>query len=191
MTTTADRRLLLGMGLCPDCCRRRSKGSVRCVRCKLRHSARANAEKSRRRRAGLCTVSGCPARSLPGYAVCDVHRVIQNVQRLDLYYAAKGGSRVVADPVTLDQARFMVLGGAKFGDVYPLLVPDDRRPFKDWFVNEPAVPARAPSPTDMIIAARDMGYTGDACPNCQSMKMTRAGSCMRCQDCGNSDGGCG
>jgi hypothetical protein len=35
---------------------------------------------------------------------------------------------------------------------------------------------------------RDMGYTGDVCLNCQSSRMVRDGSCLKCQDCGQTTG---
>lgn len=40
-------------------------------------------------------------------------------------------------------------------------------------------------------AARMSGYTGDVCPNCQGMRMVRTGTCVQCEDCQTSSGGCG
>ncbi len=37
--------------------------------------------------------------------------------------------------------------------------------------------------------ARDMGYTGDVCAGCGSMRVRRSGSCLQCDECGQS-GGC-
>jgi len=37
--------------------------------------------------------------------------------------------------------------------------------------------------------AKGMGYTGDACSKCGSMRMKRSGTCGVCEDCGTS-GGC-
>ncbi len=42
--------------------------------------------------------------------------------------------------------------------------------------------------TDKVSKARAMGYTGDPCPGCSSMKMKRNGSCMVCEDCGETTG---
>ena len=37
-------------------------------------------------------------------------------------------------------------------------------------------------------AARQMGFTGDACEECGSMKMVRNGTCTKCLDCGSTSG---
>jgi hypothetical protein len=37
-------------------------------------------------------------------------------------------------------------------------------------------------------SARDMGYTGDQCSNCSSIRMKMAGHCMVCEDCGTTTG---
>ena len=36
--------------------------------------------------------------------------------------------------------------------------------------------------------ARSMGYTGEYCVNCGSMKVKRNGSCTVCEDCGSTSG---
>lgn len=36
--------------------------------------------------------------------------------------------------------------------------------------------------------ALQMGYTGDQCSNCNSMRMKIAGHCMVCEDCGTTTG---
>jgi ribonucleoside-diphosphate reductase alpha chain len=36
--------------------------------------------------------------------------------------------------------------------------------------------------------ARMMGYTGDDCSECGSMKMVRNGTCTKCLDCGSTSG---
>jgi ribonucleoside-diphosphate reductase alpha chain len=43
---------------------------------------------------------------------------------------------------------------------------------------------------DKIRIARQMGYEGDPCPNCQALKLVRSGACMRCDNCGATSG-CG
>ncbi len=51
------------------------------------------------------------------------------------------------------------------------------------------LPAKLPSGNgDRVSKARAMGYTGDPCPGCSSMKMKRNGSCMVCEDCGETTG---
>ena len=39
-----------------------------------------------------------------------------------------------------------------------------------------------------VSKARLQGYTGDACPSCQSFTMVRNGSCLKCQTCGSTSG---
>jgi len=56
-----------------------------------------------------------------------------------------------------------------------------------------AAGAKAPSApkaysSDKVSKARSMGYTGDPCPGCGSIKMKRNGSCMVCEDCGETTG---
>ncbi len=39
-----------------------------------------------------------------------------------------------------------------------------------------------------ILDAVAQGFTGDPCPNCQSLRMVRNGSCQKCLDCGSTTG---
>jgi ribonucleoside-diphosphate reductase alpha chain len=39
-----------------------------------------------------------------------------------------------------------------------------------------------------VALARQHGYTGDICPNCQSMTMVRNGTCLKCETCGETTG---
>lgn len=45
-----------------------------------------------------------------------------------------------------------------------------------------------PLPTNSKDAARQMGYTGDQCSHCSSMKMKISGHCLVCEDCGTTTG---
>ncbi|MCW8802908.1 MAG: hypothetical protein OQK57_00795 [Ignavibacteriaceae bacterium] len=36
--------------------------------------------------------------------------------------------------------------------------------------------------------AIEKGYTGDLCPECQSMTMVRNGTCLKCMACGSTSG---
>lgn len=36
--------------------------------------------------------------------------------------------------------------------------------------------------------ARQSGYTGDQCSNCESLRMRIAGHCMVCEECGTTTG---
>ena len=42
--------------------------------------------------------------------------------------------------------------------------------------------------TSKIISARQKGYTGDICSECQSMTMVRNGTCLKCMTCGSTSG---
>lgn len=51
--------------------------------------------------------------------------------------------------------------------------------------------ALAPSTAETLTqgeVARQAGYTGDQCSNCNSMRMRIAGHCMVCEDCGTTTG---
>ncbi|MDX9924716.1 MAG: vitamin B12-dependent ribonucleotide reductase [Ignavibacteriaceae bacterium] len=39
-----------------------------------------------------------------------------------------------------------------------------------------------------VMKARERGYTGDICPECQSMTMVRNGTCLKCNTCGATTG---
>lgn len=39
-----------------------------------------------------------------------------------------------------------------------------------------------------IQEARTLGYTGDICPDCQSLTMVRNGTCLKCETCGATTG---
>jgi ribonucleoside-diphosphate reductase alpha chain len=49
---------------------------------------------------------------------------------------------------------------------------------------------RADPVSDAKKEARNNGYTGDTCTNCNSFRVIRTGTCASCQDCGTSIGGC-
>ena len=44
--------------------------------------------------------------------------------------------------------------------------------------------------SEKIRQARQKGYEGDPCPNCQQMTLVRSGACMKCDTCGETTG-CG
>ncbi len=46
------------------------------------------------------------------------------------------------------------------------------------------------SPSEKIRAARQKGYEGDPCSNCQQLTLVRSGACMKCDTCGETTG-CG
>ena len=48
----------------------------------------------------------------------------------------------------------------------------------------------AGSQSEKIRAARQKGYEGDPCSNCQALMLVRSGACMKCDNCGETTG-CG
>ena len=86
--------------------------------------------------------------------------------------------------MTADAAREMVRGGVPFGDVFPLLADADRAPFREWFVQTPGVP-------NLGVRRSAAPATGDVCRRCGGANLARTGTCLTCQDCGESSGGCG
>jgi len=59
-------------------------------------------------------------------------------------------------------------------------------------VSTPAVPVQAAKSSNSYEReydkAKQLGYTGDACPECGSMTMVRNGTCMKCITCGSTSG---
>jgi hypothetical protein len=112
--------------------------------------------------------------------------------------------------VTLDQAKQMILEGAKFGDVYPILLEDSPHPMREtkelreWYTATPNVPARVepakrdsiPAQTFDVLPTKNGQHkpkatqTGKFCPDCGGCRIVRTGSCETCQDCGRNEG-CG
>lgn len=93
-------------------------------------------------------------------------------------------------PMTVSAAQELLRRGVPFGDVAPHVPPADLEGLRAWFCAEPGLPnlegraalppkAHAPDP-------RALGYTGNSCPRCQSVRMVRAGACERCEDCGDT-----
>jgi hypothetical protein len=71
-----------------------------------------------------------------------------------------------------------------------------RRGGGDLEIEVVRLPAQAPPPERGLIEsmmdaqARELGYTGEICPQCGSHRMKAAGACSACEECGTS-GGCG
>lgn len=53
---------------------------------------------------------------------------------------------------------------------------------------EEMVPIPSTAPGTMKVSA--LGYTGDICDKCQGVRCIRVGTCVRCEDCGETNGGC-
>lgn len=90
--------------------------------------------------------------------------------------------------LTLKDAKEALRQGRKFGDVFPYLADKaaDGEALKQYFVEG----RHFESPTDTAAEARAKGYAGDPCPTCGSMSMIRDGKCLKCLDCGSTNGGC-
>lgn len=106
--------------------------------------------------------------------------------------------------MTFEQAQEAIRGGALFGNVHGQLADSGEQvALADWFVREPGLPnlearvavapttTRAPAPMVPKITrqqAASAGYTGDMCSVCGGMRMTRNGSCLKCEECGSTTG---
>jgi ribonucleoside-diphosphate reductase alpha chain len=49
-------------------------------------------------------------------------------------------------------------------------------------------PASSTLQAERIRIAKQMGYEGDPCPNCQALKLVRSGACAKCDNCGDTSG---
>lgn len=87
--------------------------------------------------------------------------------------------------ITIEEAQEAILRGTEYGDVWPLLPEVEREALAHWFCRTKGLPN---------IGARDGSRrsvpTGETCPRCGGF-LVRTGTCMTCQGCGESSGGCG
>jgi len=83
------------------------------------------------------------------------------------------------------------VGLAKVFENFPFVqrTPEEIKDFwnKDESENEP------PKPTDKVFSFNkpketNLGFTGDKCPQCGSMRMVQNGTCKKCMDCGETTG---
>ena len=86
--------------------------------------------------------------------------------------------------VTIHEARERIRAGAEYGSVYELLPEHERGALAEWFVREPGMPNLAARRAALPVP------TGEMCLRCGGL-MARTGTCMTCQGCGESSGGCG
>ncbi len=61
-------------------------------------------------------------------------------------------------------------------------------PVADTTIQAQAAPAASSSYESEYEKAKQLGYTGDACPECGSMTMVRNGTCLKCITCGSTSG---
>ena len=82
----------------------------------------------------------------------------------------------------------------------PSLAPPRSAHLKPVAESRPAAVSQAPPPTnriagvqagsmsDRIRIAKQKGYEGDPCSNCQSLTLVRSGACAKCDTCGETSG---
>lgn len=93
--------------------------------------------------------------------------------------------------MTLDDAKTHLLAGGWFGQVYDQVPDGQRAELAAWYTACNAVPAlgaRMRVPAGVPVPGPEL--TGDGCKRCGGL-MVRTGTCMTCQGCGDSSGGCG
>lgn len=88
-----------------------------------------------------------------------------------------------APTMDLESAKAMLERGARFGDVYPLLSPEDQETLRYWFVRTDNLPNLS------MRTAQPQTSSGNICKKCGGM-LVRTGTCETCQDCGENEG-CG
>ncbi|MDI6401051.1 vitamin B12-dependent ribonucleotide reductase [Balneolaceae bacterium ANBcel3] len=54
--------------------------------------------------------------------------------------------------------------------------------------SEPPIKTGSKTKSDQMNRAKEMGFTGDMCPDCGSMTMVRNGTCLKCTTCGSTTG---
>lgn len=65
---------------------------------------------------------------------------------------------------------------------------DSQKELVEKLSSEPQPKAMAITLHQNVMKARERGYTGDICPECQSMTMVRNGTCLKCTTCGSTTG---
>jgi hypothetical protein len=97
----------------------------------------------------------------------------------------------------LETARALLAAGRRFGDVFLLVAEADHAELRRWFCEElrwvPPAGEAVPPRTGVVRPAavpnpREAGYTGGVCDVCQGSRLTKNGSCARCEDCGATTG---
>lgn len=99
--------------------------------------------------------------------------------------------------MTCEEGQALALKGVRFADIYPaIIMEEDRRLFKSWWLAEPTVPTSRISPQEAgllrvrAMEAQDRAVvSGNGCTVCGGL-MVWTGKCQTCQTCGNSSGGC-
>lgn len=95
--------------------------------------------------------------------------------------------------LSLDAAVCMLQGGCRFGDVQEQVALADRDALKRAFVLDPACgpePKGGRKPIPKCPPKPNAEASDQLCPRCGGF-MVRTGTCLTCQSCGESSGGCG
>ncbi len=73
-------------------------------------------------------------------------------------------------------------------EVSPSKISLDIEPPKNGNNRESGIRSQVIAMNKKVAEARTRGYTGDICPECQSMTMVRNGTCLKCTTCGATTG---
>ncbi len=100
--------------------------------------------------------------------------------------------RALEKKMDFAEAQKLIEAGTLFGDVADKVTSEDLELLKRWYCEHPALPNlkardKVKNPAK-VHQARAQGFTGDACGGCGSFMMTRNGSCLSCQQCGQTSG---
>lgn len=106
-------------------------------------------------------------------------------------------------PMTLQEAKDLISEGVMFGDVYPLILEEEREELKQWFCNSKEVTEVIQNTKPELLKRKEKekkvkpipidGIYVDAvapCHKCGS-QMFIPGACPTCANCGESAKGCG
>lgn len=90
----------------------------------------------------------------------------------------------MSDPIgTIDISHCARVFGGSVRECPCMLLPHDRLGGGGFLSCPPE--ARGPLPP-----RKSPKFSGDSCQTCGSMQMVRTGTCLTCQCCGDSSGGC-
>lgn len=88
--------------------------------------------------------------------------------------------------MTFDEAKTRLIGGAEFGDVFPHLPEAEGLRLKHWYTGDSRLPALKERASRN---GKHVEPTGDVCSVCGGL-LVRTGTCLTCQVCGSTTGGC-
>ena len=65
---------------------------------------------------------------------------------------------------------------------------DESEGSPDFFSDDGAIEVKSSKEYSVAESARAMGFTGDICTTCGSSQMVRNGTCLKCNECGETTG---